>query len=94
MQKFWRSEWRWQTWGLAYVKGEGVFECCHSGKNGSGVLCLWRMKDQVCLEQNGMEQKPSKTPSSDIHELCESFQKHVYGYELSGLALIAKVRVL
>jgi len=52
------------------------------------------MKDQVCLEQNGMEQKPSKTPSSDIHELCESFQKHVYGYELSGLALIAKVRVL
>ena len=31
---------------------------------------------------------------SGIHELCESFEKHVKGYELSGLALVAKVRVL
>jgi len=38
---------------IAYVKGEGVFECYHFGQNGSGVLCLWRITDQVCLGQNG-----------------------------------------
>jgi len=31
--------------------------------NGSGVLCLWRITDQVCLGQNGLF----------WHELCESF---------------------
>ena len=35
-----------------------------------------------------------KTTFSGIHELCESFLKHVQGYELSGLALVANVRVL
>jgi len=35
-----------------------------------------------------------KTAFSCIHELCESFKKHVYGYELSGLALVANVRIL
>jgi len=41
------------TWGIAYVKGEEIFECYHFGQNGSGVLCLWRITDQVCLGQNG-----------------------------------------
>ena len=34
-----------------------------------------------------------KTAFSGIHELCESFYKHVLGYALSGLALVAKVRI-
>ena len=38
-----------QTWKIAYVKGEGIFGCYHFGQNGSGVLCLWRITDQVCL---------------------------------------------
>jgi len=37
----------------AYVKGEGIFECDHFRQNGSGVLCLWPIMDQVCLGQNG-----------------------------------------
>jgi len=32
-----------------YVKGEGIFERYHFRQNGSGVLCLWRITDQVCL---------------------------------------------
>jgi len=38
---------------LLYVKCKEFFECCHSGQNGSGVLCLWRITDQVCLGQKG-----------------------------------------
>jgi len=37
---------------IAYVKGEGISEGYHFGQNGSGVLCLWRITDQVCLGQN------------------------------------------
>jgi len=44
---------RCETWQKACVKGEGIFECYHFGQNGSGVFCLWRMMDQVCLGQNG-----------------------------------------
>jgi len=47
------------------------------------VFCLWRITDQVCLGKKAL---------SGIHELCESFQKHVYGYELSCRALVANVR--
>jgi len=39
--------------GTAYVKGKAIFECYHFWQNGSGVLCLWRITDQVCLRQNG-----------------------------------------
>ena len=45
-------KWRSQTWKIAFVKGEGIFQCYHFGQNTSGVLCLWRVTDQVCLEQN------------------------------------------
>jgi len=41
-----------QTGKIAYVNGEGIFKCYHFGQNGSGVLCLWRIPDQVCLGQN------------------------------------------
>jgi len=34
-------------------QGWGIFECYHFRQNGSGVLCLWRVTDQVCLGQNG-----------------------------------------
>jgi len=46
-------KYRSQTSKIAYVKGEGIFECYHFGQNGSGVLCLCRITDQVCLGQNG-----------------------------------------
>jgi len=35
-------------------KGEGIVKCFHFGKNGSGVLCLWRIADQVCLRQKDL----------------------------------------
>jgi len=39
--------------GIAHVKGEGIFEYYYFGQNESGVLCIWRITDQVCLGQCG-----------------------------------------
>ena len=40
-------KWRPQTWKIAYVKEEGIFECCHFGQNESAVLRLWHITDQA-----------------------------------------------
>ena len=47
---------------------------------GSGVLCFWRITDQVCLGQNVFFWNPRVLRSK-------------FKAELSGLALVAKFRV-
>ena len=41
-------KWRSQTWKIAYVKGEGIFECYYFEQNGLGVVFLWAWAQFCC----------------------------------------------
>jgi len=67
--------------GGSYVKGEGIFECYHFGGNESGVLCIWRITDQMCSGQCGF---------SGIHELCESLRSTFKAMSFQSLHWLQK----
>jgi len=66
-------------------QGWGIFDCYHIRQNESGVLCLCGTTDQVCLGQNGIFWHPQV--------VWKFLEASLRLYELSRLAMVAKVRV-